>query len=107
MKVNTLVKLKSSPSLGIGCVSKELKKSCKVNFGSEANLTCKKSDLVEVDVSGCKTVPFKEFQMRIMQDNSTLNNVILGNEIYEYVGIGWIPIRVITMADLKVYPRVI
>jgi hypothetical protein len=36
-----------------------------------------------------------------------LNNCIVGNELKEFVGIGWITIRVATEDDLKQYPRVI
>jgi hypothetical protein len=105
--VNTLVTHKKLRSLGIGCISKELSKSYKVNFGLDDVLTCKKTAVEIVDTSACKTVSFQEFRTRILKDNSELNNAIVGNELKHYVGIGWVTDRVVTMADLQKYPRVI
>ena len=105
--VNTLVTHKKLKSLGIGCIAKELKSSYKVNFGRDDVLTCKKAAVEVVDTSKCQTVTFEEFRHRILKDNSTLNRVIIGNEIKEYVGIGWITIGTVDMDDLQKYPRVI
>lgn len=105
--VNTLVTHKKLKSLGIGCIAKELSKSYKVNFGTEDVLTCSKTAVEIVDTSKCKTVDFNEFRNRILKDNSTLDRAIVGNELKEYVGIGWITLRVVTMDDLTKYPRVI
>jgi hypothetical protein len=33
--------------------------------------------------------------------------IIIGNELKQYVGIGWVSQRVITMDDLKRYPRLV
>lgn len=107
MEINTLVRHKKIKSLGIGCVSKVLKSSVKVNFGTEDVMTCKPKMLTAIDTSNCKTVTFREFQRRILNDQSTLNRCIVGNELKEYVGIGWITLNVITEADLQKYPRVI
>jgi hypothetical protein len=104
--INTLVKHKNK-TLGIGCVSKVLNKSYKVNFGLEDVVSCKEDVLEVIDTSKCKTVTSQEFSRRILSDKSTLNNCIVGNELKEYVGIGWITLRVITEEDLKKYPRVI
>lgn len=107
MKINTLVKHKKLPNLGIGCVSRVLSKSAKVDFGTEDVKTCKIEQLEVIDVSECKTVDFHEFRTRILSDNSTLNYIIIGNELKHYVGIGWVTVRVVTMEDLKNYPRVV
>jgi len=107
MKANTLVTHKKLSSLGIGCVAKELKASCKVNFGTHNVITCKKEMLVEVDVSKTKTVPFEKFKHRILQAVSSFNICIVGNELKEFVGIYWITKRVVTLDDLKTYPRVV
>ncbi len=105
--MNTLVTHKKCPDYGIGCISQELAKSYKVNFGMFDTITCKK-DMVEViDVSHCKTISFTEFKNRILSDRSKLEYAIVGNELKHYVGIGWITIRVITAEDLQKYPRVI
>ncbi len=105
--VNTLVTHKNLASLGIGCISKELKSSYRVNFGHVDVITVKKDNVVPVDVSGCKTIPFRKVRSRILDDKSKLEYVIIGNELCHYVGIGWISVRVVTMDDLKKYPRAV
>ena len=104
--VNTLVTHKKF-NLGIGCISKEFKNDVAVNFGLDDNKKCKLSSLNIIDTSNCKTIPFTDYRNRIMLSNSTLNNVIVGNELKEFVGIGWTTTRVVTMSDLTKYPRVI
>lgn len=107
METNTLVRHKKLSTLGIGCVSKVLSKSVIVNFGTEDVKTCKIEQLVLIDVSKCKTIDFSEYRTRILKDNSTLNDVIVGNELKHYVGIGWTTTRAITIDDLNKYPIVI
>mgnify|MGYP001194047342 CR=1 FL=1 len=104
---NTLVTHKKLQSLGIGCISKVLSKSVKVNFGLSDTKTCSTNQLNLVDVSNCKTVPFNDFRNRILQDKSDFNFAIVGNELKEYVGIGWITLRVVQPSDLLKYPRVV
>ena len=105
--VNTLVTHKKRKSLGIGCIAKELKNSYKVNFGLYTTMTCKKDAVEVVNTSKGSTISFREFNTRILRDNSTLDYAIVGNELKQYVGIGWITIRVVTINDLNLYPRVI
>lgn len=105
METNTLVRHKKLKSLGIGCVSKVLKSSLRVNFGLHDTITTKESQLELVDVSGSKTITFKELQAKSL--NHDLDHVIVGNELKNYVGIGLITVRVVTEEDLKLYPRVI
>jgi hypothetical protein len=105
--VNTLVIHKKLKSLGIGCIAKELKSSYKVNFGLDDVMTCKKDSVEVIDTSKCKTVTFMEYRNRILSDKSTLNYCIVGNELKHFVGIGWLTRRVVTLEDLKKYPRVI
>lgn len=105
--VNTLVTHKKLKSLGIGCIAKELKNSYKVNFGLYDVKTCPKQSVELVDTSNCKEVNYSEFRGRILKDNSKLGRCIVGNELKEYVGIGWVTLRVVTMQDLAYYPRVI
>ena len=108
MEVNTLVKHKDLSSLGIGCVSKELKRSCRVNFGPNDCWTVSKRLLEPIDVSKCKTISFQRYKRRILNVvNLDINKVIVGNEIHEFVGIGWIILGTITEDDLLMYPRVI
>jgi len=107
METNTLVRHKKLTSLGIGCVSKVLSNSVRVNFGTDDVKTCKVEQLEMVDVSRCKTIELREYTTRILKDKSTLNDVIVGNELKHYVGIGWTTTRVVTIDDLKKYPRVI
>jgi hypothetical protein len=104
---NTLVTHKKIQSLGIGCISKVLSKFVKVNFGLSDTKTCSTNQLNLVDVSNCKTVPFNDFRNRILQEKSDLNIVIVGNEVKEFVGIGWMTLRVVQLSDLLKYPRVV
>lgn len=104
--INTLVTHKKL-NLGIGCIAKEFKNAVNVNFGLNDTKKCKLDQLNIIDISNCKTVTFSEFRNRIMREKSTLNDVIVGNELKEYVGIGWTTLRVINMSDLTKYPRVI
>ena len=106
MKVNDLVTHKKRTDLGIGCVSKVLKSSLKVNFGTYDVVTAKEPMLSPVDTSKCKTITYDEFRRRILSDKSQLNYAIVGNELLRYVGIGWITERVVTHEDLTKYPRV-
>lgn len=105
--VNTLVKHKKLKSLGIGCIAKELKSSYKVNFGLEDVMTCKKDSVEVIDTSECKTITFIEYRNRILNNKSILGYCIVGNELKHFVGIGWLTRRVITLEDLKRYPRVV
>ena len=106
--MNTLVRHTSLSSLGIGCVSKEYKTKVKVNFGMDKTMSLSRKNLKEVDVSQCKTVSFERYRRRIMNvKDLDINCVIVGNEVHEFVGIGWIKIGVVTEEDLKKYPRVI
>jgi hypothetical protein len=105
--VNTLVIHKKLKSLGIGCIAKELKSSYKVNFGLDDVMTCKKDSVEVIDTSKCKTVTFIEYRNRILSDKSTLDYCIVGNELKHFVGIGWLTHRVVTLEDLKKYPRVV
>jgi len=107
MNVNTLVTHKKLKSLGIGCISKVLSKSVKVNFGTDDVLTCSKTTLNIIDTSECKTVSFQTYKTRILNDKSKLDYAIVGNELRKYVGIGWLTERVVTEGDLKKYPRVV
>jgi len=108
MEINTLVIHKKLKKIGIGCVSKILPKSAvRVNFGTDGVKICNVGQLELIDVSNCKTVNFSEYTTRIIKDNGTLNDVIVGNELKHYVGIGWLTTRVVTIDDLKKYPRVI
>lgn len=106
MKVNDLVMHKEVPSLGIGCVSKVLPTKLKVNFGRDDVMTCLEKNLTVIDVSNCRTIPFSEYARRVLNNNSDLNDAIIGNVLMHFVGIGWVQNRVITEQDLKKYPRV-
>lgn len=107
MKVNTLVRHKKIKSLGIGCIAKIVGKKVVVNWGEVDTNKHNPSELEKVDVSKCKTVSMQKFRNRIVEDNGTMNDVIIGNELKQYVGIGWVSRGVITEADLKKYPRVV
>src|SRR3989337_2352990 len=101
MKTNTLVTHKKLHSLGIGCVSKVMKKSLKVNFGTEDVVSCNPKILEVVDTSGCKTIKLSEFKSKTITNSFPSGEVcvIVGNELREYVGIGWVTKRVVTHDD--------
>ena len=107
MVPNTLVYHKKLKSLGIGCISKVLLKSVLVNFGLTDVKRCTPNSLDVIDVSASRTVNFIDFKNRILKDDDELNFAIVGNELKQYIGIGWLTLRVITDEDLKKYPRVI
>jgi len=107
MTTNTLVTHKKNKKLGIGCISKVLSKTYRVNFGLNTTKTVPMDIVEAVDVSNCKTVSFQEFRTRILKDNSSLNECIVGNEVRHYVGIGWLVAGVVTHSDLLKLPRVI
>ena len=106
MKVNTLVRHKKLKSLGIGCVSKVLKSSVRVNFGLTDTSTCKPSLLEVIDTTNFPTIKYSAFRNRILQTGG-INYCIVGNELKQFVGIGWVTLKVVTIEDLKKYPRVI
>lgn len=110
MKTNTLVTHKKLSSLGIGCVSKIMSKKVKVNFGTDDVMTCDPKQLNIIDTTKCKTVSFNDYRNRIMMADKKTKNMdyaIVGNELKNFVGIGWATIRVVTEGDLKKFPRVI
>ncbi len=104
--VNALVLHKKHLSWGIGCISKELSKSYRVNFGLDSVKTCAKDAVTVIDTSECKTITLQEYSSRILSDKSTLSHCIVGNEVRHFVGIGWITIKVVSLEDLNKYPRV-
>jgi hypothetical protein len=104
--INTLV-LHKKRDLGIGCIAKEMKDSYKVNFGLVDSFSVKKYLVTVIDTSNCKTITAAQYRNRILDDNSTINYAIVGNELRHYVGIGWITHRVIELSDLEKYPRVV
>jgi len=107
MEINTIVKHKKLSKLGIGCVSKILSKSVRVNFGLDDTKTCKIEQLETIDTSKCKTISFRDYSHRVLNDKSKLEYAIVGNELKHFVGIGWLTQKVIEEDDLKKYPRVI
>lgn len=109
MKVNDLVRHTGVlKSMGIGCVSKLLKKKVRVNFGMDDVFTCNHSCLELIDTSNCHTVTIQQYRAKtIMNDDSIGNEVIVGNMVRHYVGIGWVDARVCTEEDLKTIPRLI
>lgn len=107
MTTNTLVRHKKLTTLGIGCIAKVYKNQYGVNWGTEDTGKHAKSQLIPVDISKTKTVSFSEYKERILLQKSNLNNVIIGNIVQQFVGIGWINLRVVTEKDLLTLPRVV
>lgn len=110
LKTNTLVTHTKLKTLGIGCIAKVHAKHYTVNWGLDDNSKCLKSVVKVVDVSKCKTVPFNDYRNRIMMTDpktKNLDDVILGNIVQHFVGIGWTNRRVVTEEDFKRIPRVV
>lgn len=107
MEINTLVRHKKRSSLGIGCVSKVMKKNLKINFGTDDCVTTSPDDVEAIDTSGCKTIPLAELRRMTFTNSVGNEKIILGNELKQWVGIGWVTVRVIKEEDLKSYRRVI
>lgn len=107
MKINTLVTHKQLKSVGIGCISKVLKTKYKVNFGRHDVMDCSKKMLVEVDTSKCKEIEFNKFKVMQLSVENAPDYVIIGNELKHYVGIGYVSHGVVTLEDLKKYPRIV
>jgi len=108
MEINTLVRHKKLKTLGIGCVSKVLKSSLKVNWGLNDVGTHKENALEVIDTSACKNISFHDLRsMTICNSKNIPDYVIIGNELKQWVGIGWVTQRVVTLEDLKKYARVI
>lgn len=107
MNTNVLVRHKKLKTLGIGCISRVLKRHVVVNWGFHYAAKHLPSVLETVDVSGCKTMSFAKFRSITISNPPEDHTVIVGNELKHYVGIGWVTHRVVTPDDLKKYPRVI
>lgn len=106
LKINTLVLHKRFPQLGIGCIVKVLKKKVHVNFGMEEKaVKMDQGDLVSIDTSGCRIITPNEYRRISMGGGGQDNTIIIGNALHQYVGIGWVALRVVTHNDLKKYPR--
>lgn len=106
--VNALVRHKKLSSLGIGCVSKVLKNTLKVNFGTEDVIAVKPTMLTPVDTSKCKTIKFDDLKRLSVANSAKLPPyVIVGNELKHWVGIGWVSHGVVTDEQLGKYPRVV
>ena len=106
MEVNTLVKHKKL-NLGIGCISRVLKNSVKVNFGETSIKTCKAELLEKIDTSKCQTIDWDIIRRKIFLKEDDIPDIIIGNELKQWVGFGFVTKRVITLADLKNYQRVV
>jgi len=108
LKQNTLVRHIRLTQLGIGCVAKAMRDTYMVNWGLDKSNKCKRKYLVEVDVSKGSTIKFDEFQKLSVTNSPKIpKRVILGNVVKEYVGIGWIDIKIVEEEDIIKYPRVV
>lgn len=106
MKINTLVIHKHNRFDGIGCVSRAGKTIVRVNHGLEGVMSCKPSALEVINTANFPTIKYSAFRNRILQTGG-INYCIVGNELKQFVGIGWVTLKVVTIEDLKKYPRVI
>lgn len=103
-----LVTSKKNEFSGIGCVAKFLKKNVRVNHGTDAVMTCNPKNLSPVDVSMSTKITFSELhRLSFVNSNKLPKRIIIGNEVREYVGIGWVSLGVVTPEDLKKYPIII
>jgi len=107
MEVNTLVRHKKLSTLGIGCISKKLSKHVYVNWGTHDVNKHSPSVLEVVDTSMCDTISFQKLKSMTITNINVIPRVIIGNEVKEYVGIGWVSVKVVQESDLTKYPRVV
>jgi hypothetical protein len=105
MKVNTLVRKSGMNRIGVIC--RVLKRSVEVRWDQEHFEKVKPESLERVNVAGCRTISFTDFKRQTMLNTVKENRVILGNELKEYVGIGWLTNRLINEEDLLSFPRVV
>lgn len=101
-----LVTHREFTKMGIGVVGKHLKVNVRVVWSGGRILNVSPEDLTTVDVSRCETMTHQEYIDRFLKSDGT-RYAILGNQLMEYVGIGWMRSRYITAEDLQNYPRVI
>jgi len=107
--VNRLVKHKTLP-MGIGCIAKMHKRHYTINWGFDSHSKVLQKDVEIIDTSLFPTVKFSDYKNRIlMSDPATknLNEVILGNVVQYFVGIGWTNGKVVEEKDLRKIPRVV
>ena len=96
MQLGSLIK---HEQYGIGQVLKVLTKAVKAKFGlnNEYIVTIQPKDLVELDTNGVK-------RMTYFEATKYTDDIIVGNLIKNYVGIGWITIRIVNENDLLKFP---
>lgn len=104
MDKNTLVTHKHLSSLGIGVISRTLKRGVEVQFGENHRCKLRLEDIKAVDVSQTKTISFADWKSG---RSVKMKYVITGNHLQRWNGIGWIFERSIRHDDLMKYMRVI
>jgi len=118
MKVNDLVHIKPLPprkgeelkvqffgseNPTIGVICRVLKRCVEVRLNSKTFIKFQPEQLEIINTTFCKTVSFSETQSLEPQHSV----IIFGNELREYVGIGWATMGIINLQDLEKYPRVV
>lgn len=106
LTTNTLVYHKRNKNWGIGCIADVMSKHYKVNFGTDDVKKVTFSMVEPIDTSKCRTIKYSDFR-RMTITNTVTEKIIIGNELKEYVGIGWLTLRVIKPEDLEKYARLI
>lgn len=92
--------------LGIGVIIQARRRSALVKFGLDTS-PFPNSDLDLIDTSHTKTIPLWELKKQTALGKPAYPKIIIGNQLHEYVGIGYIAIKIINEDDLHMYPRVI
>ena len=106
MKVNQLVNV---TGYNIGVISRVLKKSVEVRFDENTYIKVKPERIRYVDDSATTTIPWSEFIRKSLTHewDSYKGKIILGNEVKEWVGFGWVTRRIVNDTDLIYWPRVV
>jgi hypothetical protein len=97
----------------IGVITRVLKQKIEVKFSSTRIYKFNPEQIEIVDVSACETIPFLEMKKssvtgKAPEINGVVHNkVILGNEVSEFVGIGWVLYTYVTKESLSIYARVV
>jgi hypothetical protein len=114
MRINQLVKVLILPAKTdyllngkIGVITRVLKTKVEVRFKDDTFIKFRPEQIEIVDTHHCETIPYSRYRNRIIDEKDTLDKAILGNELKQFVGIGWVTVEWVTERLLGMYPRVV
>lgn len=105
MKTNTLVKKPGREEIGVVC--RILKKTVEVRWNEMLFEKIRPEKLCICECQGREFIGFTDFKRQTFTNTVEKTRVILGNELKEWTGIGWVKLRLISEKDLSSYPRIV